>query len=139
LTNILRERAQSIGGARSAAFGNALAAQGYTDQRAANTRAEQRGERSYTDSLNQQARDQALQEYLLGRDETRYNDQTYQDLLRYGMSLGQGGAGVNALGGAGSTYGQGANTYGNEAASYNDMLAQLADYYFRNRAGGPSQ
>ena len=95
-----------------------------------------RGERSYQDALADKARDQALQEYLLSRDERRYNDETYQDLLWRALMYGQGGAGVNALGGAGGIYGQGSNRAGAEGEGYNADVAAFLEMLFRNRAGG---
>jgi hypothetical protein len=136
LLPLLRERATSIGGAREAAFNNAMRFSEFGDSRGRADRAEMRGERSYQDALADKARDQSIEEYLLGRDESRYNENSYQDLLRYAMGLGQGGAGLGALGGAAGIYGRGAGAYGDEAAGYNEDIGALLEMLFRNRGGG---
>lgn len=153
---LLRERAMSLGSAREAAARNALSLLGAGMQEAglrtqqtqlgagtgldlgrflsgqeAMARAEERGERGYLDALREQARSQALQEFMLGEQLGTGRESEYQRLLSEAM--GYGTSGLPQLLSAAQILGGGAGQYGEMQDALNRYLAELARSFFYQR------
>lgn len=124
---LLRERATSIGGARSAAFNNARGILGDIEDRGYRSRGEARGERGYRDDLRREGRRNAIEEYQIGEDQSRYEDDRIQRLIDRMLSVGYGGAGQGAAGAAGDIYQGAGRQYGAGARDTEDELGQLIE------------
>lgn len=120
-TNIARERANTLAAGRSSAFNNARGV--YGDQSGADIvqRANQVGERGYTDQLRNKAQSDAVA-----------GDQNFQTLLDRVYGLGNAGQGTAA----GIYGGQADQAYGSAATDQAGLseLAQLAAQYFGKAA-----
>lgn len=135
-TNLLRERAGALAAGRSAAFSNASGLAGSLAGLEAGERDELRGERGYTDALRTQARDQSLQELLLGRQFDQQDTDQYRQLLGTALGYGQAPGAAGYFGSAGGLLGSGAGQYGQQAADNSAGLAQLAQLLFGSMSGG---
>lgn len=124
LQPLLSERARSIGDARSQALAGAQSVVGQRTGLEAGARDELRGERSYSDVLRQQARDNSVQQYQL-------QEGSFQETLRQALASGDPTKALYALN-------QAAGQYGDQAAGTNDALAQLAKQ-FATQFYGPQQ
>lgn len=113
-TGLLRDRAASIGSARSAAFNNARGVFGDTAGLEANERGEMRGERGYTDDLRTQARNEAIQELLMDEQFQGSANSEWQQYLQQALGFGFQSPGGGA---ASNAYANAANQYGAQAGS----------------------
>lgn len=124
-TSIARERANALAQNRSSALAAASGVLGMGDNMDRADRVEARGERGYVDDLRTTARDQALQETILGRQFQREDDADWASTIAQGLGYGTNPLGGSQLGQAGSTYGTMAGYYNGQAAQAN---AQLGDW-----------
>lgn len=121
MTPLLRERAVSIGGARQAAFNNASNLAGFRAGTEREARDEVRGERGYTDNLRRTARDDAIQETMLGEQLYNTRRQEWDDYLARSLGLS-----FQPFGGDSAGLASAAQLSGDRAAAGNQQLAELA-------------
>lgn len=135
-TSIARERANALASGRSSALSAAREALGMGDAMDRADRSEARGERGYVDNLRNTARQQSLEELVLGRQFQREDENDFQAVLDRALGYGMSGAGINQVGNAGAAYGSMAGQYGDQAAMSQQQLADLAQLAMQLFGGG---
>jgi hypothetical protein len=111
---------------RDAGFGKLTTAADMLGTLEASERGERRVERGYVDDLRRTARQDSIDEFLMGENLARQDELDFNNVLMQALGFSDTSNAANILAGAGGMFGNAAGAYNDQAEGAGDDLAEIA-------------